>query len=128
MRVIVHNQSVIPFSDEDGIDVSVGQQSNIAIFRTFTKRKPYPYSDCVDNFTSEENLSKNNFFTTLLNTYKSMTTYNQKYCLKSCLQEYLIKMCSCYDFKLPKPLNSVYKGCEKNEQIECLHCRHSIHS
>lgn len=121
MRVIIHNQSVIPFSDEDGLEVSAGEQTNIAITRLFVIRLPYPFSDCIDNFTSEENQSKNKFFKTLSETYKEMSSYNQKYCLKSCLQEYLIKECSCYDFKLPKPYNSNYKGCLKEDQIDCLH-------
>ena len=51
-RVIVHNQSVIPFPDEDGIDVAVGLQTNVAISRTFYNRLPDPYSKCIDSFTS----------------------------------------------------------------------------
>ena len=82
MRIIIHNQTVIPFSDDDGFDVSVGEQSNIAMLRTFIKRQPYPYSECIDNFTSTENLKSNPFFEILSKSYTKMSIYNQKYCLK----------------------------------------------
>lgn len=50
--MIVHNQSVIPFPDEDGIDVAVGLQTNVAISRTFYNRLSDPYSNCIKDLSA----------------------------------------------------------------------------
>ncbi|CAF0748556.1 unnamed protein product [Brachionus calyciflorus] len=122
MRVIIHNQSLIPFSDEQGIDVSVGQQTNIGISRTFIDRLPYPYSYCIDNFTSEENLKRNKFFLVILDRYPEMTDYSRLYCFKACFQEFIMKNCKCFDLKLPRPSNSSTNstGCEKVNEVLCV--------
>ncbi len=35
VRIVVHNQSITPFPNDDGIDVATGQQTNVAISRSF---------------------------------------------------------------------------------------------
>ena len=37
VRVIVHNHSITPFPNDDGIDVGTGQQTNVAVSRNFIK-------------------------------------------------------------------------------------------
>ncbi|CAF0734924.1 unnamed protein product [Brachionus calyciflorus] len=122
MRVIIHNQTSIPFSDEQGLDISVGHQTNIGISRTFIDRLPYPYSSCINNFTSKENLRTNQFFLLILEKYPKMTKYSRLYCLKTCLQEFILKYCKCFDFKLPHPNNSSNKaaGCQSVDDVLCV--------
>lgn len=122
MRVLIHNQSDSAFSDEDGIDIKVGSQTNIEITRTFIKRRPYPYSYCIEDHRSEKNLNVNTFFQMINKKYPEMRVYNQDYCLKICLQESLISKCKCFDLKLPWPNNSseIVSGCETVDNLNCI--------
>lgn len=124
MRVIIHNQSVTPFADEDGIDVSVGQQTNIGISRLFINHLPYPYSNCVKKI--EDHLNSNNFFAYLKNYYE-ITDYRQNFCLKACFQKFLISFCGCFDLKLPRQNNSSnISGCVEVNKINCIRNGESI--
>lgn len=124
IRVIVHNISVEPFADEDGIDVSTGQQTNIAISRYFINRLSSPYSDCIDNLKSPKVYGKNEILRKMYE-YFNISEYNQKYCLKLCYQNYLIQKCKCYDLSLMNPntnlngTNSTVNGCIQVEDIDC---------
>lgn len=120
MRIVVHNQSIVPFIDEEGIDVSVGFQTNIALKRTFINRLPAPYSNCVDDYSTQENLAANDVFI-FLKFFFAMGNYTQRYCLKACFQKFTIAQCGCYDFKLPVPLpNLDVQPCRTDDQIVCI--------
>ena len=129
VRIIIHNQSDITLSEENGIDVSVGHQTNIGITRTITKRKPYPYSFCIDNHRSSKNLNKNSYLKLLIEKYPQMTKYNQNFCIQTCIQEFLIKKCNCFDLSLPIPLNitnSDPNGCESLDDLKCIESEESL--
>jgi hypothetical protein len=85
----VHNQTVIPFPNENGIDISVGEQSNIAISRTFLRHLPSPYSDNIEKL-NEETSNRNSLLKIIYDDYPFGFSYTQTYCLKVCFQEYII--------------------------------------
>ena len=90
MRLIIHNQTIVPFPNEEGIDVAIGYQTNVAISRTFIKKLPSPYSDCLSELTSET-AERNELIKTIFTDYP-FKTYTQRYCMKVCYQEYIIGM------------------------------------
>lgn len=124
VRVIIHNQSITPFPDEDGIDVSAGKQTNIAIGRVFVNRLPDPFSDCIDNLDLNHNKNLALQYIEIMSNL-SNSKYNQKYCLKLCLQQYVISKCNCYDLSLPfsNHLNSSINGCYESHDTDCSHIK-----
>jgi hypothetical protein len=123
-RIIVHNQSVSPFPIEDGIDVACGQETNIAITRTFINKLPAPCSDCIIEL-DQETIKRNDILKLMRNLFNK-TFYDQKYCLKLCLQQYLVGTCECADYRYPiYNFNSnlkVYRmrGCKSPDDLNCL--------
>ncbi len=87
MRVIVHNQSVIPFPSEEGFDISTGFQTNVHISRTFQNHLPEPYSECLESTLDGD---VDNPSLQLLYENFGLNEYNQKFCLKVCYQSYII--------------------------------------
>ena len=123
IKVIVHNQSYDFFSEEDGVEVATGTNTNIAISRTFLNHLPLPYNDCIENLN--DYIGKQNKILRLLKNVLNKTIYNQKYCLKICTQLFIIENCKCYDYGLPyipdlRQDNTMMNGCFSNENFECL--------
>ena len=122
VRVIVHNQSIIPFPDEDGIDVSVGTQTNIAISRTFMNRLAHPYSKCLKAL-NQRAAQRNDILSDMykLITNNVIDVYQQNICLKLCEQKFVLKRCECVDLSLAS-LNLVNGslGCLTTDQVNCL--------
>ena len=55
LRVIVHNNSVLP-SSQEGIDITPGLETNIEVTRVFDYKLPKPFNNCIkenDQFDSE---------------------------------------------------------------------------
>lgn len=100
-RVIVHNQSTFIFPDEDGIDVGVGKQTNIAVARTFTNRLARPYSDCIDD-NDARSFTHSIYLMLVRNQLLAgrLRRYQQDYCVKVCYQQYIISKCNCSDPQL----------------------------
>ena len=49
------------------------------------------------------------------------TAYNQKFCLKACVQKIIIEKCKCFDFKLkPKLEKRTTNGCTNSTQLDCI--------
>ena len=121
--MIVHNQSVVPIPDEDGIDVAVGLQSNIAIKRTFVNRQPSPYSNCIDTL-SESDAQKNVYLQEMYNQISQgiIAQYMQKYCLKLCYQYYIIDKCECksLQFTYLTLTSKNANGCVSALNLECM--------
>jgi hypothetical protein len=132
---------VFPFPNVVGIDVSAGEQSNIAVSRTFFKKLPAPYSDCMPDLNAQT-AQRNQLIETLYNDF-ALTSYTQVYCMKVCYQNYIIGMCfsfiilfiyhylqffnilgilGCYDFEAPVSniTSAIHSGCWGTEQIEEL--------
>ena len=122
IKVIVHNQSYDPFPEE-GVDVAPGQQSNIAISRTFINHLPLPYNDCIDEI-NEKNSGRNKVLKALKN-IMNKTVYSQYYCLQMCTQLFINKSCGCYDYSLPYVSDfgvekSKINGCYSIDDFDCL--------
>ena len=120
IRVIVHNQSDIAiFPEEDGIFVSTGLYTDISVTRTFLYQLNEPYNYCLDYFNDSS--IENNDLLNLMNQRFGKNGYNQKYCLKLCMQRYINDYCHCTDFSLPifvtNTINNTY--CVNQNQIDC---------
>ena len=113
VHVFVHNKSVLP-SPVDGIDVSSGELTNIAIEKSFVKKLEYPYNDCQSNLNNPDVFDSEIFKVFL----KSNKTYTQKRCFEACIQIELIEKCSCYNPFLFK-LNSS-NICDNSSEITCV--------
>lgn len=81
----------------NGISVSPGTETNIAIDRTYITKKSSPYSSCIS--TVQTDVSDSNYFIDL--TIAKFGGYRQATCVKLCYQEYLITSFSCYNALLP---------------------------
>ena len=98
VRLVVHDKHDRSFPNDHGIDVSVGQSTNVAINRHLIKHKGKPYTQCIDpndvDWESSDVLSfmKNNYH---------VETYDQNFCLKACQQIFLLDRCCCYNLEFP---------------------------
>ena len=119
----MHNQSVVPIPDEDGIDVPVGMQSNIAIHRTYLNHQPSPYSNCIDTL-SESDAKKNVYLQEMYNQINQdiIAQYMQKYCFKLCYQYYIIDKCKCksLQFTYLTLTNENASGCVSAADLNCI--------
>ena len=124
-RIIVHNQSIIPFPDEDGVDAPTGFETNVAISRTFMRRLPDPYSNCITEVTEKE-ASKNEILMEMFWQKQNgkIFQYQANYCQKICYQYFIIKECSCYSLSLnfmnlEKTRNENITGCLSFGEVKC---------
>ena len=60
IKIIVYNQTSDPFPEEE-VDVAPGQQSNMAVSRTFINFLQLPYNDCIDEININ-NFERNKVF------------------------------------------------------------------
>jgi hypothetical protein len=121
IRVTVFNQSVIPFPKDIGISVPTGLKTDIQVSRTFISHLDKPYSNCL---TDPVDYTQNNILETLKNNYSiGSNMYKQSFCLKVCLQQYIINQCGCYDlaFTLQNFSNNNLKGCYEDSDLNCYH-------
>jgi hypothetical protein len=120
--IVVHNQSVTPLLESEGIHAATNFETNIAIERIFKTNLPYPYSSCLKNNTSPES-SDSALYKAIFNTL-NQKTYRQKYCYRLCYQQSVILDCNCSDSSLPNPFptkNGVtISNCIVTSQLSCL--------
>jgi hypothetical protein len=121
--VTIHNQSEIPFIEEDGFDIATGFHTNVEIYKTIHTHLPNPYSDCLTELTSS--LKNSEPLLQQLYTDFNLDKYNQKYCLKVCFQAYVINQCDCYSYEAPISNQTLMKnpdlrGCSTVSQVDCL--------
>jgi hypothetical protein len=101
IHLIVHDRNDIVYPDEEGIDISTGQQTNVAISKYNYNRLSTPSRKCISHLnkkTAKGNLIREK----ILNEFGERV-YDQKFCLKFCKQKYFEDKCSCYYSKLPAP-------------------------
>ena len=115
LKVFIHNQSFPPLLSQ-GINVKVGEETNIAVTRTFTHHYPEPFTDCVDLSTSNSELYK---YILSLN-----QTYRQQDCLDLCFQKKVISNCGCYYPKYPMVIKS--SPCLNISELLCIFNQYSI--
>lgn len=120
--VVIHNQSVTPLIENEGILAPVGKATYVSVQRTFTTNLPSPYSNCIDDNTSPSSYSSN-LYKAIFGTL-GQQTYRQKYCYRLCYQNNVIKDCNCYDSSLPNPFPSLQgqtiNACSTTSQLSCL--------
>jgi hypothetical protein len=109
IKLIVHNSSIDIFPGEQGIEASTGQQTNVAVSRTWTNKLGPPYSNCIrdlnksiEQFSRSDTNNLTRILTSMRDVYK-IKIYNQKFCLQLCKQDYIVETCGCYDTTLPFP-------------------------
>jgi hypothetical protein len=112
-RVVVHNQSIEPILNKEGIEVSTNKLTNVAVSRTFYEKLSTPSRECITVF-DEKQSEKNSLLSTLYNDFniESISEYTTDLCINMCNQLNLVKKCDCYNYENPKPVNlSDNKGC-----------------
>ncbi len=98
VHVFIHNKTDRP-SYLEGFDVGVDTTTDIIVRKTFTKRQPEPYSDCVKNIAN-----RGSVFTSMF-TEKGLT-YKQSKCFEFCFQRKVVDYCKCIKYRaLTKPKN-----------------------
>jgi acid-sensing ion channel 5 len=90
--IFIHNASTIPLYQNEGIELSPGFETNVALFRSEFKQCGPPYSGCVSDVNSVKAFDSNLYRATIVD---SGSAYRQKYCLQLCLQRYLLNQCEC---------------------------------
>lgn len=114
VHVTVYNKSYRPFNPDqfEGLDVSVGTKTNIAIQRVFKKILPAPFSSCIQDAKS--------FKTTYTDYFaKDNFTYRQAECIGLCRHHYISQKCHCSDLSLPG-VSFGLNSCRNSSQIGCV--------
>jgi len=119
VRIIVHSRTSETFPDDEGIDVSAGQQTNVAILKQSIKRLEEPYSKCFNS--NSLNWNQNNVLKFMKDYYQT-EEYSQDYCFKVCQQLFILSKCCCYDLKFPLKFNpnDEYRQCSTSQDINCV--------
>ena len=117
-RLLIHNQTdVRPYLEEDGIDVSPGFVSNIAIKRTFYSKLPNPFSSCIndkEDTNPYKTIPKNIIFSKL-----NIKRYSQRLCQHLVYQWLLHSYCGCLDPSFESKFVKNPKFCNTPTQIIC---------
>ncbi|XP_060082440.1 amiloride-sensitive sodium channel subunit alpha-like [Ylistrum balloti] len=96
IRLTVHNQTSMPFPEENGINLAPGFKTGIALKLTEVIRAKPPHGECKD-YSDTENL--------LYNAWAEEGQLSVKYtyvaCQKTCFQKSLIQYCGCCSLDLP---------------------------
>ncbi len=109
LRVTIDIPSVIPDPDQQGIDVSPGYATLIAIAGKEVIRLPWPYGSCTDTDYElkllRESVSKLHGYKRTNFAEDGHSAYSQQQCQSACLQRLILKECKCLDLKsrLPFP-------------------------
>jgi hypothetical protein len=94
-KVFIYNHSNY-YSESDGIDVSGGFETNIAVSKKISETYAKPYSDCeIKNNVKLVPTSDSEIFDIFANTPYS---YRFADCHAFCFQEIILKKCNCIDY------------------------------
>uniref|UniRef100_A0A1I7RMN9 Ion_trans domain-containing protein n=1 Tax=Bursaphelenchus xylophilus TaxID=6326 RepID=A0A1I7RMN9_BURXY len=104
-----HGTDETPFQDTFGYFAQTGKCSSVGLRYMERVKLPHPYNDCSKNGHGAANYYSNQ--------------YEVEACLRSCLQDNIMKICGCYDPQYNYPSNvsvpSCYKMPDINEAIDC---------
>ena len=89
IRLYVHNSSINPVVSKEGILVSPSTETNVLIHQTNLNRLPAPYSNCIEDTTSPDELKTD----IALRTLAIEKIYSHKYCTLLCFNDYIILKC-----------------------------------
>ena len=105
-RLMVSTPGVQPDLDQQGIDISPGQSTLIAITGKEIIRLPWPYSECTEQDYELQLLRKIVASSSLSYTPVSVdrkSTYTQQDCRSACLQRIIWNECHCLDLQSRLP-------------------------
>lgn len=115
-RVVIHNQTRLPSLNE-GMLLSIGQQTYIDVNRMFSSLLEQPYSNCVGTI----DINHPSKLVKLI--LSSGVSYTQQDCFYACYQFYLIGKCGCFGFPSILPLttftNLNHQPCLNYSQMVC---------
>ncbi|XP_064627110.1 amiloride-sensitive sodium channel subunit gamma-like [Lineus longissimus] len=89
IKVIVHNQDVMPFPQDHGLLVAPGFQTQIGIRKVSIERMSSPHGAC-ENLTTAEALARDAHVEMLYG-----VKYTSQGCEKTCLQKAIVETCGC---------------------------------
>ncbi|RNA31126.1 FMRFamide-activated amiloride-sensitive sodium channel isoform X1, partial [Brachionus plicatilis] len=115
IRVVVHERGVRPLLKYDGIEVSTGAATHLAISRTTYSNEPPPYSSCrsdPNNILAGD--SDYHKYTLLI------SRYSLALCYEICLQyEQIVPNCDCGDPSIPI-VHSNLTICHNMDSLKCV--------
>ena len=116
IHLIIHNQSQVPFTLNNGINIQPGTETYVSVNREFTNKLGIPYSNCLNDLSNPPN----NYAETLFSYFDSLniTYYDQDFCFTMCFQDKLINTCNCSDIVTPIIRDSTY--CETTNELQCF--------
>ena len=108
MVLFVHNSS---FKPTQAVFLEPGKETFVSVERTFTRKYPKPYSECID-------LS---IYSSSLHDYivQSGRIYRQIVCFDLCIQQDIIQKCYCFHTAYEK-LNASQRPCLNLSDYNCL--------
>lgn len=123
-KILINNQTLNSYPEENGIEVSPGFLTNIAISRTYNEKLANPYNDCLDNFYD----SKYNYLILKSQIVKQMKTnlgaqseYDPNLCFKMCYQKFFIDKCGCTMMDLPNYGPYDPDSCFFSNKTKCIY-------
>ncbi|XP_077988552.1 epithelial sodium channel subunit alpha-like [Glandiceps talaboti] len=119
VRIVVHDQNVIPFPEDNGFDVEPGKSVSIGVRREEITREPWPYSNCV--LSSDTLEAYANVFTKIFG-----TNYTLESCMKSCYINRVVEECGCIDGLYPSPSEDVNLSVCRYDNMTDFKCKERI--
>ncbi|CAF0806060.1 unnamed protein product [Brachionus calyciflorus] len=114
--IFIHNSSIKQFDILNGINLPVGYETDIVISKEHSKKMPYPYSNCIEDISSNDSFDSELYRKTL----KNNGIYQQRNCLITCVDEYIIQECGCN----PIPID-IEQGCNMTMIFDCVAGKYS---
>ncbi|KAK7491317.1 hypothetical protein BaRGS_00017418 [Batillaria attramentaria] len=111
-KVVVHPQTDMPFPEDEGILISPGTATDIAVTQEIILRAPPPHGNCTI-YSRRENLRRNMY------AKEFRVGYTAQACQRTCYQKHTIKKCGCCDPDYPCP-NDVFKHLP--EDVNVTYC------
>ena len=113
--VAVTNNSMRPIIKNEGVEVSPGTVSNIAIERSFYYQMASPYGDCREDTDTLTSSDSDLYVKTV-----AITKYSRKLCYQVCFQyRYVIPTCNCSDPSIESNENNI-TSCSHNYGASCI--------
>ncbi|KAI0240232.1 Amiloride-sensitive sodium channel subunit alpha [Lamellibrachia satsuma] len=95
VRLIVHNQTEMPFPEDTGFSITPGHKTSVALSKVDVTQAPPPHGKCV-NVDTTQNKQVNGFLGEI-----PTIGYSDAACYKTCYQIHLMKDCGCFDARYP---------------------------
>jgi hypothetical protein len=99
IRLVVYDNRDFPTPRVRGMDVSVGYDTSVALFKKETVRLPYPYSNCLSELNNKT--IKGNKILREMKEVFGLDAYNKDTCVKLCIQNIYKTKCKCFESHYP---------------------------